>query len=74
MPPKVREIIAELKAAGWYQTSQRGSHRQFEQPRNTKAGKVTVDGDLGYEPTPGTLSNIRRQAGMPMLGRGKKKP
>lgn len=62
MPPKLRDVIAELEADGWRQTSQRGSHRQFEHP--TKPGKVTVAGRLGDEPKKGTLASIRRQAGL----------
>jgi len=67
MPPKVRHIIAALEAAGWEQTAQAGSHRQFEHP--SKPGKVTLAGGLGADVLPGTLASIRRQAGMPRLGR-----
>ena len=62
MPPKIRDVVRELEADGWRQTSQRGSHRQFEHP--TKPGKVTVPGALSDELAPGTLASIRRQAGL----------
>lgn len=62
MPPKVRDIIAELVADGWLLKTQRGSHRQYEHP--TKKGKVTVPGTLSDELAPGTLASIRRQAGL----------
>lgn len=67
MPSKVRDVITELEAAGWRQVGQRGSHRQFEHP--TAPGRVTVPGHLGDGVAPGTLSSIRRQAGLPGLGR-----
>ena len=67
MPPKVRDIIAELEAAGWQLVEQEGSHRQFRHP--VHPGKVTVAGGLGRDVIPGTLASIRRQAGLPRLGR-----
>lgn len=67
MPAKVRDVIAQLKADGWRQSSQEGDHRQFEHP--TKPGKVTIAGKPGIDVPPGTLSSIRRQAGLPDLGR-----
>ena len=39
MPPKLRDVIAELEADGWRQTSQRGSHRQFEHPQRLLPGE-----------------------------------
>lgn len=39
---KVRDILKRLAEDGWTQTSQKGSHRQFEHA--TKPGKVTVNG------------------------------
>ena len=67
MPPKVREVIAELEAAGWRQTSHVGGHRHFKHP--IRPGKVTVSGGLGADVVRGTLAGIRRQAGLPRLGR-----
>lgn len=59
---KVRDLIRELLADGWYPVSQEGSHRQFKHP--TKQGKVTVSYDPGDE-IPGWYANkIRRQAGL----------
>ena len=37
---KVNEILAMLKADGWYLATTRGSHRQFKHP--AKSGRVTV--------------------------------
>jgi predicted RNA binding protein YcfA (HicA-like mRNA interferase family) len=38
----VRELIALLKADGWFEVRRKGSHRQFRHP--VKAGTVTVAG------------------------------
>jgi predicted RNA binding protein YcfA (HicA-like mRNA interferase family) len=59
---KVREVIAMLRADGWHLDRQVGSHRQFRHP--TKAGTVTIAGNLGNDLKPGTLASIRRQAGL----------
>jgi predicted RNA binding protein YcfA (HicA-like mRNA interferase family) len=67
VPPKVRDIIAELEADDWRMTSQEGSHRQFEHP--TKPGKVTIAGKPGIDVPAGVLGSIRRQSGLPELGR-----
>jgi predicted RNA binding protein YcfA (HicA-like mRNA interferase family) len=61
---KVREIIRLVEADGWYQVSQRGSHRQFEHP--TKKGKVTIPGSPGNDVPKGTAANILRQAQIKM--------
>lgn len=59
---KVRDIIRTLEAAGWKQTSQSGSHRQFEHP--AKPGKVTVAGKPSKDLPPGTVNSILKQAGL----------
>ena len=59
-------IISALRAAGWTEVAQRGSHRQFKHP--TKPGRVTVPHPVKDMP-PGTVSSIRRQAQLPDLGR-----
>ncbi len=59
---KVRDVLKMLAADGWKQTSQVGSHRQFEHP--IKPGKVTVPGQPGDDIPIGTLKSIRRQAGL----------
>jgi predicted RNA binding protein YcfA (HicA-like mRNA interferase family) len=58
---KVREILAILRADGWYIVKSGGSsHRQLKHP--TKRGRVTVAGKEGEDIPPGTLKSIRRQA------------
>ena len=45
MPPKIRELIAELEAAGFADRGGRGSHRNFVHPKVTRP--VTISGGLG---------------------------
>lgn len=56
-----REVIRRLKANGWAEVRQEGSHFQFRHP--TKPGTVTVPhpkSDLAI----GTLKSIERQSGV----------
>jgi predicted RNA binding protein YcfA (HicA-like mRNA interferase family) len=57
---KVRDVVALLKADGWYVVAVRGSHRQFKHP--TKPGKVTVAGKQSDDLHPKTLASILWQA------------
>jgi predicted RNA binding protein YcfA (HicA-like mRNA interferase family) len=54
-----REVIAAVKAAGWYEVAKRGSHVQFKHP--TWPGRVTVPHPKRDIPK-GTLRSIERQA------------
>jgi len=45
MPPKVRELIAELERAGFVSRSGKGSHRNYVHPQ--VARPVTISGKLG---------------------------
>lgn len=45
MPPKVRELIADLQAAGFADRGGKGSHRNFVHAR--VARPVTISGGLG---------------------------
>ena len=45
MPPKIRELIAELEAAGFADRGGKGSHRNFVHPKVTRP--VTISGGLG---------------------------
>lgn len=47
---------------GWFYVAQKGSHRQYR--HQTKPGRVTIPGNLGDDVKPGTLSSIKRQAGL----------
>ena len=45
MPPKVRELIAELERAGFVNRGGKGSHRNFAHPKARKP--ITISGKLG---------------------------
>ncbi len=60
--PKVRDIIAEVGADGWVLDHTTGSHRQFKHP--SKPGTVTIPGHPNQDLAKGTVSSIRRQAGI----------
>lgn len=45
MPRKIRELIADLKAAGFEDRGGKGSHRNFSHPN--VADVVTLSGKLG---------------------------
>jgi predicted RNA binding protein YcfA (HicA-like mRNA interferase family) len=57
---KVRDVLKLIESDGWYQVTQRGSHRQFKHP--LKPGRVTVAGHPSQEMDKGTLNNILKQA------------
>lgn len=56
-----RSIISALKAAGWVQVNQVGSHKQFKHP--TKSGRVTVAHPTKDMPLV-TLKSIEKQSGL----------
>lgn len=45
MPPKIRDLIAELERAGFVNRGGKGSHRNFVHPKAQKP--VTVSGKRG---------------------------
>lgn len=45
MPRKIRELIADLKAAGFEDRGGKGSHRNFVHPKVAKP--VTISGKAG---------------------------
>jgi len=45
MPPKIRELVAELEAAGFVNRGGKGSHRNYVHPRLSKP--ITISGKLG---------------------------
>lgn len=45
MPPKIRELIAELEQAGFVDRGGKGSHRNFVHPEASRP--VTLSGKLG---------------------------
>jgi predicted RNA binding protein YcfA (HicA-like mRNA interferase family) len=45
MPRKVRQLISDLKLAGFFLDRQKGSHRQFKHPH--WGGVLTISGQEG---------------------------
>ena len=58
-----RDVIRALKANGWVEVAQKGSHVQFKHP--SRPGRVTVPHPKRDVPL-GTLRSIARQAGLRM--------
>jgi predicted RNA binding protein YcfA (HicA-like mRNA interferase family) len=56
-----KDIVSVLKADGWVQVAQKGSHIQFKHP--AKPGRVTVPHPKRDIPI-GTLRSIEKQAGL----------
>jgi predicted RNA binding protein YcfA (HicA-like mRNA interferase family) len=56
-----RDVIKKLKADGWFEVAQVGSHKQFKHA--TKPGRVTVPVP-GRDIPVGTLHSIEKQAGI----------
>jgi predicted RNA binding protein YcfA (HicA-like mRNA interferase family) len=58
---KVKDVIKMLKDDGWYESRQRGSHKQFKHP--LKKGVVTISYHKSSDEIKrGTLGSILRQA------------
>ncbi|MBQ0086160.1 MAG: type II toxin-antitoxin system HicA family toxin [Bacteroidales bacterium] len=58
---KVSEVLKKLREDGWYQVSQRGSHRQFKHPY--KKGRVTINNKPSDTIEQNILNSIWKQAG-----------
>lgn len=56
-----RDVLAALRADGWEQVAQKGSHINLKHP--VKPGRVTVPHPRRDLPI-GTLKSIERQAGL----------
>jgi predicted RNA binding protein YcfA (HicA-like mRNA interferase family) len=56
-----RDVIAALKADGWFEVNRVGSHAQFKHP--AKKGRVTVPHPKRDIPA-GTLRSIEKQSGL----------
>ena len=58
MPPKIRELIAELERAGFVNRGGKGDHRNFVHP--DVARPVTIAGRLGDDARPYQANAVRR--------------
>ena len=61
---KVKEVIRQIKADGWTEVRQESSHRTFK--KKGVADNVVVASTDGENVSPGVLSKIRRQTGLPL--------
>lgn len=57
MPPKVRELIAELQRNGFINRGGKGSHRVYYNSRYTKI--VTVSGKEGNDAKPYQVKQVK---------------
>ncbi len=58
MPPKIRELIAELQAAGFADQGGKGSHRNFKHPKIR--GRVTLSGNAGADAKPYQIREVQK--------------
>ncbi|HMW43046.1 MAG: type II toxin-antitoxin system HicA family toxin [Lysobacterales bacterium] len=58
MPPKIRELIAELERAGFVNRSGKGSHRNFVHARLAKP--ITLSGAPGDDARHYQIRAVRR--------------
>lgn len=57
MPPKVRELIADLERAGFVDEGGKGSHRYFKHPKVSQP--VTISGKSGDDAKPYQIKQVR---------------
>ena len=57
MPKKIRELIQDLKKAGFINRGGKGSHRNFKHPCGVK---VTVSGNPGHDAKKYLESDVKK--------------
>ena len=57
MPPKIRDLVKGLKAAGFADRGGRGSHRNFTHPTGAK---ITLSGNAGDDAKPYQLREVAK--------------
>jgi predicted RNA binding protein YcfA (HicA-like mRNA interferase family) len=57
MPPKIRELIAELERHGFTNRGGKGSHRNFKHPKRNKP--VTISGKSGDDAKKYQITEVR---------------
>jgi predicted RNA binding protein YcfA (HicA-like mRNA interferase family) len=58
MPPKIRQLVADLERAGFVDRGGKGSHRNFVHPR--VAEPVTISGKLGDDAKAYQIRAVKR--------------
>ena len=58
MPPKIRELIAELERAGFRNRGGRGSHRNYVHPETGR--RFTVSGNMGADADRYQIQGVRQ--------------
>ena len=61
MPPKIRELVAELERAGFVNRGGRGDHRNFVHPDVVKP--ITISGRPGDDARQYQIRAVRRALG-----------
>ena len=57
MPPKIRELIAELERNSFVNRGGKGSHRNFKHPKRKRA--LTISGKLGEDAEKYQIRDVR---------------
>ena len=57
MPPKVRELIRELKKVGFREQPGKGSHRKFKHPKGVN---LTLSGGLGSDARKYQIQDVKQ--------------
>ena len=57
MPPKIRELMRELTAAGFENRGGKGSHRNFRHPKGVN---ITISGRAGSDAKRYQVRDVRR--------------
>ena len=57
MPPKIRELIAELKRNGFVNRGGKGSYRNSKHPKRKRA--LTISGKLGEDAEKYQIRDVR---------------
>lgn len=57
MPPKIRELVAELERCGFTNRGGKGSHRNYEHPKCSRI--VTISGKAGINAQKYQIKQVR---------------
>lgn len=57
MPPKIRELIKDLKASGFVDRGGKGSHRNFRHPKGVN---ITLSGKTGQDAKAYQVRDVKR--------------